>query len=94
MSRAEALLTARRRVPAGDDTVSPPTTSLVAEPTARGLELAWLVTLPVRPPRGDWNVVVSARTGDVLEAYDAIMRIDGTALTYSPNPVQMTGNTP
>ena len=93
MSRAEALLTARRRVPAGDDTVAAPTTSLVAEPTARGgLELAWLVRLAVRKPRGDWNVVVSARSGEVLEAYDSITRVDGTALTYSPNPVQMTDN--
>ena len=93
VSRAEALLTARRRVPAGDDTVLPPRTSLVAEPTARGLELAWLVLLPVRKPRGDWNVVVSARTGEVLEAYDSIARVDGSAATYAPNPVQTTGNT-
>ena len=93
VSRGEALLTARRRVPAGDDTIAPPTTSLVAEPTARGgLELAWLVRLAVRQPRGNWNVVVSARSGEVLEAYDSITRVDGTALTYSPNPIQMTNN--
>ena len=49
--------------------------------------------LPVRKPRGDWNVVVSARTGEVLQAYDSITRVDGSAATYSPNPVQMTGNT-
>ena len=93
VSRAEALRTARRRVPSGDDTVAAPTTTLVAEPTARGLELAWLVVLPVRQPRGDWNVVVSARSGDVLEAYDAIAHVNGTAQTYAPNPVQQTGNT-
>ena len=93
VSRAEALLTARRRVPSGDDTVAAPKTSLVAEPTARGLELAWLVLLPVRAPRGDWNVVVSARSGEVLQAYDSLTRVDGTALTYAPNPVQQTGDT-
>ena len=49
--------------------------------------------LPVRAPRGDWNVVVSARSGEVLQAYDSLTRVDGTALTYSPNPVQQTGNT-
>ena len=92
VSRAEALLTARRRVPSGDDTVAAPKTSLVAEPTARGgLELAWLVLLPVRAPRGDWNVVVSARTGEVLEAYDSLTRVNGTALTYAPNPIQHDG---
>ena len=66
------------------------TARLVAEPTARGrsLELAWHVVLPVRAPRGDWNVVVSARDGEVLTAYDALMRVDGSALTYAPNPVQ------
>ena len=94
VSRAEALLTARRRVPVGrrhgrraED-----------EPRrradrARRLELAWLVLLPVRAPRGDWNVVVSARSGEVLQAYDSLTRVDGTALTYAPNPVQQTGNT-
>ena len=49
--------------------------------------------LPTRAPRGDWNVVVSARSGEVLEAYDAIKHVDGSALTYAPNPVQQTGNT-
>ena len=93
VSRAQALLTASRRVPSGDDTVAAPKTSLVAEPTAHRLELAWLVLLPVRAPRGDWNVVVSARTGEVLQAYDSLTRINGSAVTYSPNPVQQTGNT-
>jgi hypothetical protein len=94
VSRAKALLTARRRVPSGFDLVSAPTTTLVAEPTARGgLTLAWLVVLPTRAPRGDWNVVVSARRGNVLTAYNAIKHVDGSALTYAPNPVQQTGNT-
>ncbi|MEA2134061.1 MAG: hypothetical protein QOC68_1970 [Solirubrobacteraceae bacterium] len=94
VSRAEALLTARRRVPSGFDLVSAPTTTLVAEPTAGGgLALAWLVVLPTRAPRGDWNVVVSARRGDVLKAYDAIRHVDGSGLTNAPNPVQQTGNT-
>jgi Fungalysin/Thermolysin Propeptide Motif len=94
VGRREALLTARRRVPSGFDTVAPPTTTLVAQPNARGtLRLAWDVFVPARQPRGDWHVIVSAITGDVLEAYDAIVHVDGSALTYSPNPVQMTGNT-
>ena len=94
VSRAAAILTARRRVPSGFDTVSALTARLVAEPRAgRSLELAWHVVLPVRAPRGDWNVVVSARDGEVLTAYDALMHVDGSALTYAPNPVQQTGNT-
>ncbi len=94
VSRAEALLTARRRVPSGFDLVSAPTTTLVAEPTARGgLTLAWLVVLPTRAPRGDWNVVVSARNGNVLKAFNAIKHVNGSALTYAPNPVQQTANT-
>ena len=93
ISRARALLTARRRVPSGFDTVSAPDVKLVAEPSARGqLQLAWQVILTARKPRGDWNVIVSARTGDVLKAWNAITRVN-SALTYSPNPVQMTGNT-
>ena len=94
VSPARALLTARRRVPSGFDLVSAPTTTLVAEPTAQGgLTLAWLVVLPTRAPRGDWNVVVSARRGNVLKAYNAIKQVNGSALTYVPNPVQRTGNT-
>jgi Zn-dependent metalloprotease len=74
--------------------VATPTATLVAEPTARGgLEPAWLVVVPAREPRGDWTVVVSARSGDVLEAFDAITQVNGSALTYAPNPVQQTGNT-
>ena len=81
-------------MPSGFDLVAAPATRLVAEPTARGgLELAWLVVLPARAPRADWNVVVSARSGDVLKAFDSIKRVDGSALTYAPNPVQQTGNT-
>ena len=94
VSRADALRTARRRVPGGFDTVVPARTQLIAEPSARGtLRLAWHVTLAARKPRGDWNVIVSATSGDVLKAWDAIVRVNGSALTYSPNPVQMTGNT-
>ena len=94
VSRAQALLTARRRVPSGFDTVVAPTTTLVGEPTASGgLQLAWHVVLATRAPRADWNVLVSARSGEVLKADDQITRVDGSALTYSPNPVQSTGNT-
>ena len=94
VSAGAAVLTARRRVPSGFDLLSPPTTTRVAEPIARGgLELAWLVVLRTRAPRGDWNVVVSARSGDVLSAYDTIKYVDGTALTNATNPVQQTGNT-
>lgn len=94
VSRARALLTARRRVPSGFDLVSVPTVDLVAEPTAGGaLELAWLAVLPARAPRADWNVVVSARSGDVLRTFDSIKRDTGSAQIYAPNPVQQTGNT-
>jgi hypothetical protein len=94
VSRARALLTARRRVPSGFDLVAPASVQLVAEPRTSGaLEPAWLVVLPVRAPRGDWNVVVSARSGDVLDAYNMIKRVDGTAQTWQPNPVQELNNT-
>jgi hypothetical protein len=94
VSRADALLTARRRVPSGFDTVVPPSTTLVADPGKGGvLTLAWEVVLATRAPRADWHVLVSARTGEVLQAANQIWRVDGSALTYSPNPVQMTGNT-
>jgi hypothetical protein len=96
IGRDEALLRARRRVPSGFDLVAPPTVRQIAEPRPGGkLELAWLVVLPVRAPRGDWNVIVSARTGDVLEAYDALDHFDstGSALTWFPNPVQALGDT-
>jgi Fungalysin/Thermolysin Propeptide Motif len=94
LSSADALLTARRRVPSGFDLTRASRTALVAEPSARGaLRLAWLVVLSTRAPRGDWNVVVSARSGDVLKAFNALKYDTGTALTYAPNPVQQTGDT-
>jgi hypothetical protein len=94
VGRADALLTARRRVPSGFDTVVPARTTLVADPAKNGaLTLAWEVVLATRSPRADWHVLVSASSGDVIEAANQLWRVDGTAKTYSPNPVQMTGNT-
>ena len=88
-SRAAALLTARRRVPSGFDLVAAPTTTLVAEPRARGgLELAWLVFLPARAPRGglERRRLGPQRRGAGGVRLDQARRRHGADLRAQPRP--------
>ena len=52
---------------------------------------AWRVILPARDPLGTWQVLLDARTGEVLTALDRLLRANGTGSVYVPNVVQSGG---
>jgi Zn-dependent metalloprotease len=55
--------------------------------------LAWHIVLYPQRPVGDWHVMVDARSGALLGAWDELWRKKGSAQSYAVNPVQQTGNT-
>jgi hypothetical protein len=46
---------------------------------------AWQVTLAARQPPGTWQVVLDARSGEVLAAVDRRLSAEGTGSVYDPN---------
>jgi hypothetical protein len=53
--------------------------------------LAWHVVLSTQEPVGDWHVMVSATTGDILGVWDELSyQTTGTGAVYDPNPVQQS----
>ncbi len=52
---------------------------------------AWQVILPARDPFGTWQVLLDARSGEVLAALDRMLRVQGTGSVYVPNVVQSGG---
>ncbi len=52
-----------------------------------GVVPVWRVRIPARQPLGDWEFLVDARSGEVLEI-DNLMRGAGQALAYLTNPVR------
>ncbi len=52
---------------------------------------AWQVMLPARDPFGSWQVVLDARSGEVLALLDRILRVQGSGSVYVPNVVQSGG---
>jgi hypothetical protein len=61
-------------------------------PTPNGLKLAYQVLILTREPEHDWQIIVDAYTGDVLEKKDLIFHIDGQGLVFDPNPVVTANN--
>jgi hypothetical protein len=65
----------------------------VMYPHRDGLRRAWIVLVPTRQPAHDWQVVVDAETGEVLERRDVLARQDGSGLVFDPSPVVSAGDT-
>lgn len=72
--------------------MEPPKPEAIYFPVARGLRLAWKVIVPVREPAHDWEVVVDAEGGAILSKRDLIVEVDGSGLTFLPNPVVSSMN--
>jgi hypothetical protein len=78
-------------------------TRLVVYPAPEGARLAWQVRLVPTAPRGDWEAVVDARTGELLRVADRAFSEHGedppaiptaaAALVYAPVRVDGTGYT-
>lgn len=60
---------------------------LYVVPFAAGPRLAWVVTLPLEQPAGDWRVFVDAANGAVLAAEDAAVYASGTGRVFDPDPM-------
>ncbi|MEO6351056.1 MAG: S-layer homology domain-containing protein [Candidatus Limnocylindrales bacterium] len=76
-----------------DELRSPAEQQLVIYADGGAPELAWHLVLYTQRPVADWHVMVSARTGNVLASWDAILHDSGSGQTYDPNAVQQTGTT-
>src|SRR5258706_2282270 len=81
---AAAQATALAQVPGSDRLRAPIGRQLVIYGAGKLPTLAWHVTLFTSAPMGDWHVMVSARSGAVLGAWDEIMNDSGTGLAYEP----------
>jgi len=66
---------------------SPPP-ELVWYPTPAGVVRAYVVLLATRNPPHDWQIVVDAASGQILDKRDLIKHMpDGTGMVFDPNPV-------
>ena len=93
LTRSDALARATGAVPNGTDTRVPTTAELVVYPQADGSRLAWHAVVATVAPPADWNLIIDADRGTVLNSWNGIDDVTGTGLVFSPNPVQRTGNT-
>jgi subtilisin-like proprotein convertase family protein len=57
-----------------------------------GARLAYLVSVPVEDPLGDWLVCVDAQSGAVLGLEDRMLHVDGTGRVFDPDPLAVSGN--
>jgi hypothetical protein len=46
---------------------------------------AWKVTIPVHDPPATWQVILDARSGEVLAALDRLLHLEGVGSVYVPN---------
>lgn len=61
-------------------------------PTQGTVVRAFLVLIPTRDPVHDWQIVVDAATGRILDKRDLIKEMpNGTGMVFDPNPVVTSG---
>ncbi len=54
--------------------------------------LAYIASLPVEKPSGDWRVFVDAKTGDVIGVADEMRYATGTGRAFDPDPRSKMGD--
>ena len=82
--RAQALAVALAAI--GSPSGGHRSAELVIDAT-RGNQLAWQVSYYDSRPISDWLVTVSAASGDVIGKDDQLLRAEGSANLFDPNPV-------
>jgi hypothetical protein len=89
MKPREVLKRAREVVGDAVARSEPPPPTDVYYPTTDGLRRAYVVQLPVRGETQphDWQIVLDAYTGEVLEQRDLIVFVDGQGFVFDQNPV-------
>lgn len=60
--------------------------------TGAGARLAYVVSLPVEEPLGDWLVFVDAATGRAFALEDRALYVNGTGRVFDPDPETKTNN--
>jgi zinc metalloprotease ZmpB len=82
----------RARAYLGANSLSNLDATLVAFVDATGTHTAWKVRgRPQDGPRGDWELLVDAQSGEVLRAEDkAYYATDGSGLVFRPDPLSST----
>ncbi len=90
LSRADALDRAREATDARR-LRAPAEAELSIRPDAGGGTLVWRVLLPVEDPFADLEVLVDARSGEVLSIENLIQRAEGQGKVFDPNAVVARG---
>jgi hypothetical protein len=49
---------------------------------------AWRVNLPSRVPLASWQIILDARTGEVVSQVDRLHSVEGTGFVFDPNPAE------
>jgi hypothetical protein len=83
-----ALSVARAYLQITGEMIGDATSSLVIfESIDRGAELAWRISLPADEPMGDWEVIVNADDGRIIQVKDRMMYNTGNGLIWIPDPL-------
>lgn len=72
--------------------IAGPFVDAVIYPLPPSGRLAWKVLFDASLPRGGWQCIVDARTGEILECLNRMRHVDGSARVFYPNPVVALGN--
>ena len=91
LDRANALSRARESADARQ-LRAPAEAELSIRPDSGGGTLVWRVLLPVEDPVADLEVLVDARSGEVLSTENLIQRADGQGKVFDPNAVVAHGS--
>ncbi len=93
ISPGEALRNARNYLEVSGFLHAEEKTELMVVDTKKmGAMLAYRVQLPVSDPLGDWEIIVDADNGDILQVLNGLMYQDGTNGTgavWEPDPLSM-----
>jgi hypothetical protein len=53
----------------------------------------WQVLIPADEPLGDWEVIVNAENGSIMQVDDQLRYLNGSGLVFDPDPITATGDT-
>ena len=92
LERAAAISAARRAAGVEELRYSA-RASLAILPSGDGQATVWRVILPAAEPLATFEVLIDARSGEVLGQRDLIRHATGSSLIFDTNPVQSQGST-
>lgn len=55
--------------------------------------VCWQVLVPAAEPLGDWEVIVNAENGIILQIEDQLRFLTGNGLVFDPDPITASGDT-